>query len=136
MRGQPRARATAADQPQHDRHVDGVPGRPVDERRTVGAGGVEDHPREPAAQRHGGERRHQYRTDPRPGLLGREVLAHDDRVGRHDAALEQTEQGRDHVDRGQVVERGIERECRRLQQRTGQQRREAADSVGDEARPS
>ena len=40
-----------------------------------------------------------------PASAGGKVLAHDDRVGRHDAALEQAEQRRDHVERRQAVER-------------------------------
>ena len=100
----------------------------------VGAGEVVDLARQPAAQRHAEHGCHQHEADPGAGLGGREVVAHDQRVARHDAALRQPEQGRDEIERGQPVEGQVEEQRQALQRRAQEQRGEAADPVGDEAR--
>ena len=74
------------------------------------------------------------RADPRASLGRRKVLADDDRVRRHDPALEQAEQRRDDVERDQRIERQEQRQRGALQQRAEQKRPEAADAVADPAR--
>src|SRR2546430_1397247 len=68
------------------------------------------------------------------GLAGLEVLAHDDGVGGDQAALEQTEQGRHDVQRGESVEGQEQHERDALQRRAEQQRAQASDPVADPAR--
>src|SRR5215470_10602784 len=121
-------------QPERDRYVYQVPDEAVGEGGAVGAGEIEDHARHPAAERHPEQRRHQRDAEPRAGLLRREIFAHDDGVHRHDAALEQTEQSGDHVERGQSVEEEIQKQRHALQDGAQQQRRHAADAIRDEAR--
>ena len=77
--------------------------------------------------------RHQHQSDPPAGFARREILAHDQRVTRHDAALRQAEQRGDDVERGQAVERQIQHQRQALQGRAEDQRADAADPVGDEA---
>ena len=48
-----------------------------------------------------------------PACCGMEVLAHDDGIHRHDAALEQAEQRRDDVERHEPVEEQVEEQRRR-----------------------
>ena len=120
-------------QPAGDRDVQQVPQDAVDERRRVGAGRVEDRAGHPAAERHAEQRGHQHRADARAGLGRREVFADDDRVGRHDAALEQAEQRRDHVQRDEAVERQEQQQRDALQAGAEQQRAQSADAVRDDA---
>ena len=67
-----------------------------------------------------------------PASLRREILAHDDGIARHDAALEQAEQRGDDVERRQAVE-----QSRATRRRPAAPSRaaasHAADAVGDEA---
>ena len=61
------------------------------------------------------------------------ILAHDDRVTWHDAALEQPEQPRDHIQRREGVEGHEQRQRGELQRGADQQGRQPADAVGDSA---
>ena len=70
----------------------------------------------------------------KPASLRREVLAHDDGVGRHDAALEQAEQRRGEIERVERVVDQVEDQRHALQGRAQQQGLDAADPVGDPAR--
>jgi hypothetical protein len=87
----PRGTQAAHQQPEGDRHVQQVPADAVQEGGPIGAGEVVDLAAQPAAQRHADDGRHQHQADPGAGLAGREVVAHDHRVARHDAALRQPE---------------------------------------------
>ena len=78
--------------------------------------------------------RHQNEADAGAGFARRKIFADDDGVTRHDAALEQTEQRRDHVERRETVEEQIEEQRAALQHRAEQQRAHAADAVGNEPR--
>src|SRR5262245_22961307 len=91
-------------QPHGDAEIQEVPQDAVEEGDLVGAGEVEDHARDPAAERHAEHRGHQHGADTQPGLFGREELADDDGIRRHDAALDQAEQGRQDVQHGESVE--------------------------------
>ncbi len=93
-------------QPECDREVEQVPREAVQEGDAIGAGHVEDAARHPAAQRHAEHRRHDDHADARTRFLRREIFADDDRIARHDAALEQAEQQRDDVERRQARRTG------------------------------
>ncbi|MDR6155987.1 hypothetical protein QF021_004076 [Acidovorax delafieldii] len=69
-----------------------------------------------------------------PAFLRCKVLADDDGVGGHDAALKQPEHGRDDVQRHQPVKRQKQRQPHALQRRAQQQRAHAANAVADHAR--
>ena len=73
-------------------------------------------------------------ADARGGFARREVFAHDDGVGRHDAALEQAEQDRGEIERGEAVGDQVDDQRHALQGRAQQQRGDAAHPVGDPAR--
>ena len=126
--------ARSPEQAHRDADVQQVPENAVEERGLVGAGQVEDHAGHPAAERHAEHGGHQHGADAHAGLLGREELPDDDGVGRHDSALEQTEQRRHDVQRGESVEGQEEDERQRLQARSHQQREPPADPIADEAR--
>ena len=53
------------------------------------------------------------RPQARAGFARRKIFAHDDGVARHDAALEQAEQRRDHIERDEAVEREVEQQRQR-----------------------
>ena len=59
------------------------------------------------------------------------MLAYDEGVGGHDAALEQAEQRRHHIERHQPLERQEQQQRHGLQRGSEQQRAQAADVVGD-----
>src|SRR5262245_19652569 len=91
-------------QPRRNGDVDEIPCDSVEERRTIRAGRVEDHARHPAAERHAEQRGGDHGADACSDFRAVEELTDDDCVRWHDAALEQPEQGRDHVERYQPVE--------------------------------
>ena len=68
------------------------------------------------------------------GFFGGKILAHDDGVARHDAALEQAEHRRDDVERNQSVIEEVEQQGDALQRRPQHQCRQTAEPVGDESR--
>ena len=84
----------AQDQRADDGDVECVPDEAVDEGRLVRARPVKNGARQPASEGHAAQRGHQHRADARADIGGGEILAHDQRVGRDDAALRQAEQGR------------------------------------------
>ena len=105
----------------------------VHEGRAVGARNVEDGAGHPAAERHAEERRHEHDPRAHADFAQRKILAHDDGVRRHDAALEQAEEGRDHVERHETVEGQEEKQRDALQERAEEQGAQAADAVADPA---
>src|SRR5579862_15453 len=132
LSGKRRARHRAAKKKQGDRHGNQIPQDAVDECRAIGAGMVEYGAGHPSSQGHAEQRGRDDRADPRARLPRRKILAHDDRIGRHDASLEQPEQRRDDVERDQSVE-GQEHDQRgELEPRTEKERAQATDAVADE----
>ncbi len=128
------AAAHPPEQEQRDAHVQQVPPDAVEKCRVVAAGEVEHPARHPAPQRHAHQRGHDHRAHTRAGFLRREVLADDDGVAGHDAALEQAEHGRDEVQRHHAVEGQEHQQGHALQGRAQQQRANSADAVADPAR--
>jgi putative MATE family efflux protein len=110
-------RVRAPQEPHGDREIQEVPQDAVEEGDLVGAGEVEDHAGDPAAKRHAEHRGHQHGAHAHPGLFGREELADDDGIRGHDAALDQAEQRRQGVQRGESVEGQEEEQGQRLQTR-------------------
>src|SRR5690606_33673539 len=99
-RGLQAAPATLAQQQEEDdRTVEEVPADTIDESRLVAAGRIEDRAREPAAERHPDQGRGERETDADTRFARIEELAHDDRVGGNDAALDQSEERRDGIQR-------------------------------------
>ena len=68
-----------------------------------------------------------------PASCGGKVFADDHGVARHDAALEQPEQDRDDVERGQSVEQEVQKQRDRLHHRADQQGHNSAEAIGNEA---
>ena len=126
-------RRRAHQQPKGDRHIDQVEGDAVEERRLVGAGKIVDLARHPAAQRHAHHGRGEDEADPHARLARRKMIADDEGIAWHDAALRQAEQSRDDIERGQAVEGDVEEERQHLQRRADDEGHDAADAVGDEA---
>lgn len=101
----------------------------------VAAREVENPARHPAPQRHANQRGHDHGTHQLAAALGRKVLTHDDRVGRHDAALEQAEQHRDDVERHQAIEGQEQQQRDALQRGSQQQGAHATDAVAHQPKP-
>jgi hypothetical protein len=66
-----------------------------------------------------------------PACAG-EVFANDERVRGHNAALEKSEQRRDHEQRGHAVEGQEHQQGHALQHRAEHQRAQSADAIGDQ----
>src|SRR5215831_9520017 len=100
-------RPAPGDQSERNDEVEEIPGEAIEECRLVGPEIVEYGARHPAAQGHAEQRNHEHDAKSRPHFRGRKVLAYDEGIARHEAALKQAEQGRYHVKRGHPVEHGV-----------------------------
>src|SRR5438105_8276402 len=78
-------------QEQRDRNVQQIEQNAVDKGRPVGPRQVEDRAGHPSAECHTEERRGDDRADALARFPWRKILAHDDRIGRHDPSLEEPE---------------------------------------------
>ena len=133
MRISPREQPHSIQQKKRDRQVERVPGDAVQESRSVRARHVEHLAGHPAAERHAEKRAHDDQAHARARFRRREMLADDDRVRRHDAALEEPEQSRDHVERNERIEGHEEQQRHALKRRPEQERAQAADAIADRA---
>ncbi len=76
----------------------------------------------------------EHEADAGSGFAGREMIAHDQGIARHDAALGQAEEGGDDVERGESIEGNVKQQSQALQERADDEGSYATDAVGDETK--